>query len=173
MRKVAVKAGCTTTTLYHYFHNKRHILHYLWEEFLQQLSGFCMDAVKDVDDPVAKIQLLMKRYILYWLENPDHYRLIFMIEDLSSPPDEDLNVVEILNGLDAFRALVKAIESAVNNNLFIHDDVEKIWQVVFSHIQGVASCLITIREISWMTPGDLVDRSVETTLRGLLNVKPQ
>ena len=168
MRKIAVKARCTPTTLYHYFRNKRHILHFLWEELFQQLSDSCMEAVQGYSDPLSRIRRLMTQYIRYWLENRDHYRVIFMIEDLSSPPDEDVNATSIMGRMQGFQILVEAIEQGCKDGLFFYDDMELIWQILSTHVHGIVSSLITVREIQWRPDHELIESSIETTLRGLL-----
>jgi len=168
MRKVAAMAGVTPTTLYRYFRNKRHILHFLWKELFAHLSDLCMADPLDENDPVICIKTIMVRYMRYWMDNPDHYRVIFMIEDLSSRPEEDINAGTIMADIPVFKTLIKAIEQGHEHGLFREDDIELIWQTLLIHSQGLVSCLITVREISWRPTGELIEQSIDSTLRGLL-----
>lgn len=169
MRKIALKAHCTPTTLYHYFHNKRHILHFLWEDLFQQVSDFCMIEVKKKTDPLSQIRSIMVQYLKYWIQNPDHFRVIFMVEDLSSSPDEDVEAVTIMNNMRAFQIMIAAIEKGMEKGLFRCDNIELIWQILFAHCHGIAASLITIREIRWKSDRELIEQSIETTLKGLLS----
>ncbi len=167
MRKIAAMAGITPTTLYLYFHNKRHILHFLWEDLFLQLSDFCMAGNPETDDPGSCIKIIMARYMRYWIDHPDHYRVIFMIEDLSSLPEEDLNARTMMGEIEAFKILIQAIDRGREQGLFIVADPELIWQTLLMHSQGLVSCLITVREIPWRPPDELIELSLDTTLRGL------
>lgn len=167
MRKVAAQAGLNPTTLYHYFHNKRHILHFLWEELFRQLSDSCMAAIKGNSNPVSQVRGIITQYINYWLANPDHYRVIFMIEDLSSTAEEDLNARDMMARMEAFEALVEAIEQGRKDGLIHGRDTELIWQALLTQAQGIASCLITVREIPWRSARELIDQSIGSALKGL------
>ncbi len=168
MRKIAAMAGVTPTTLYRYFHNKRHILHFLWEGFFQQLSDFCMAGHPEKDDPILCIKTIMTRYMEYWIRHQDHYRVIFMIEDLSSRPEEDLNARTMMGNIEAFKILVRAIDLGQEQGLFLVTDTELIWQTLLIHSQGLVSCLITVREIPWRPSDELIELCLDTTLGGLL-----
>ncbi len=168
MRKVAAQAGLNPTTLYHYFHNKRHILHFLWEELFQRLSDCCMAAIAGVDDPLERIRVILTQYIKYWVANPDHYRVIFMIEDLSSTPDEDMNGLAVMSGMEAYQALVRAIDDARQRGMIQGDDTELIWQALLTQAQGIVTCLITVREIPWRPVDALIEQSIGTSLKSLL-----
>ncbi|MDD9304893.1 MAG: TetR/AcrR family transcriptional regulator [Desulfobacter sp.] len=172
MRKIAAKANCTPTTLYHYFHNKRHLLHFLWEELFEQVSDFSMPQVKKKTDPLSQIQSIMTQYSTYWIENPDHFRVIFMVEDLLSPLDEDLNAETMISHMQIFQVLISAIEQGIKTGLFEYDNTELIWQILLAHSHGIVSSLITIREIPWRSDHELIQHSVEITLKGLLS-KPR
>lgn len=167
MRKVAATAGLNPTTLYHYFHNKRHILHFLWEELFQRLSDSCLSAINGVEDPVERIRGIFQQYVKYWLEYPDHYRVIFMIEDLSSPPDEDMNARQIMGRMEAFGTLVDAIGAAANDGLIAARDTELIWQALLTQAQGIVTCLITVREIPWRSADELIEQSIGASINAM------
>jgi AcrR family transcriptional regulator len=108
MRKLADRIGYSATTIYLYFKDQDDLFSQLMEENFRRL----MEAFRHldaVDDPVEKLKALGRTYVRFGLENPHHYRLLFMIRpdiDAKRPPPGRLAQL-------AWQALQKAVEDVL------------------------------------------------------------
>ncbi|MFQ5418698.1 MAG: TetR/AcrR family transcriptional regulator, partial [Myxococcota bacterium] len=93
MRKVAARAGCGPMTIYQGFENKRALLRHIWGDIFEVVLRRCTEAVDEAEDPPAGLRALASCFIDYWLEQPDHYRVIYLNEDAVAE-EKDSSFVE-------------------------------------------------------------------------------
>lgn len=81
IRRVAQLAGVTPKTLYSYFDSKLELLLSLWSETFSEL----FDELARIDDgdDLERLIAVCSHYVRYWIERPDHYRLVFMSAEVS------------------------------------------------------------------------------------------
>lgn len=77
MRKVAEKVGCTAGALYRYFPDKQSLLLHVWEDDMRYAVEYIRGATFDVSSPVEKVRKTLLSYVRYWIDNPDHFRILF------------------------------------------------------------------------------------------------
>lgn len=77
MRKVAEKVGCTAGALYRYFPDKQSLLLHVWEDDMRYAAEYIRGATYDASSPVEKVRKILLSYVRYWIENPDHFRILF------------------------------------------------------------------------------------------------
>ncbi len=80
MRNIADEIEYSPTTIYLYFKDKNELFYAL------HLEGFRMLAEEfrpllDVSDPMERMYQMGLRYIRFAFENPDYYRLMFLVKD--------------------------------------------------------------------------------------------
>lgn len=83
MRRLAQAAGCAPMTLYAYFDSKADILARIWATFLSELFDDLEQLAGATADPTVRLVALSRRYVRYWLDHPDRYRMVFMTEGVT------------------------------------------------------------------------------------------
>ncbi len=118
------------------------------------------------DDPVEWIRQLGNSYCRFGLENPNHYRFMFMTRaKFEKVPEASPS------GQDSFGVLKMAVEAAIASGRFRPGDPQLIAQVLWSSIHGAVALLITMQPEHWPHGGaspSLVDEVVENGIRGFL-----
>ncbi|MEM8860227.1 MAG: TetR/AcrR family transcriptional regulator [Chloroflexota bacterium] len=107
LRKVAKQAGVSSGAPYHHFKNKDELVAGLAELSLQKLDEVSQKAAEAQQVPQDKLKAIGVAYVLYAVNHPAEFRLVFGAEQssmfLSRPPNEApvyrilLSVVEELN----------------------------------------------------------------------------
>lgn len=152
MRKIAAEANVSPMTLYQSFKNKREILHYIWTDIFVEVSQHCASSVASATGAKEKLQGFCSAFLGYWLNHPEHYRVVYLEADkLEGSNDayfaESVVVMELF---DQLNGLARAFAP--------HDtNLELKVKLLVLQLQGIAHGLITISEISWGDPQQLLD----------------
>ena len=84
IRKIAKAVGYTPMAIYRYYASKLEILQTLWGGVFA--AAFAeVDAVAPQPNPTAQLVAIATAYVRYWIEHPEHYRLVFMAEGVTQP----------------------------------------------------------------------------------------
>jgi len=169
IRKIALQADCAPRTIYYYFKNKRELLNNLWLDIFKLVSERCKRDATGVDDPVEVIKIYYKTYVNYWLENRDHYRVIFMNEDISASHGHDEKIYgSILQYAPIITELDQLILACIRDGRFVKKRKEIVFQIIFLSAHGLSSGLITMREVPWESPEELIDSTLEILMAGIM-----
>ena len=155
-RQIAQAVGVSQPTLYAYFVSKDQIAAELHARAFRDLEARLLLGVRDIDTPEA-VAAGLRIYVDFGLENPDAYRVAFMIEGphgrlaVAGPPDEsDVSA----SGHTAFGVLRRMIADLHARGLAASDDPERMAQSVWAAMHGLVSLLIARPGFPW------VDRDV-------------
>lgn len=165
MRKVAARAQCLPSALYTLFPNKRQLLHCLWEGIFADLVA-AMEQSHAASAPGGRLIALCLTNIDFWLERPEDYRAIFLVEDRVQDSDAPYFVENAL-ALRLVAILHDAVAEAQQRGEVGPGDPEAIRDALLCGIQGVAYNLIAIPEFRWGDPERLKRTTVEALVRGL------
>lgn len=162
IRKIAKAVGFTPMAIYRYYAGKLEILQTLWGGVFE--SAFAaVAAVGPQPDAAARLVAIATAYVTYWLDHPDHYRLVFMAEGVTQP---DVSVFlgnpEIVARFGVF---AEALTRAVPRELTAAQRKAKI-DLLLCLLHGIAHNHITISGYAWTRPADLVRDGV----RGLVQL---
>ena len=83
MRKIAEAIEYSPTAIYQYFRDKSELVLALCEADFEAW-GRRFFALKDVRDPVERLRRSGEEYVRFAVENPSHYRLMFMSDHMNS-----------------------------------------------------------------------------------------
>ena len=166
MRKLAVEAGCAPAAIYAYFPNKRAVLHVVWEDIFSDLAHIMTQTAAAHADPLQRLDALARTMIGFWLDRPDDFRAIFLIEDKPQSPD-DVYFAQTSSSLSGIDHIQSAAQEAVAQSQVTLTDAARISHIVMSAITGTALNLITIPEYDWGEPDTYVDDVVTTLINGL------
>jgi AcrR family transcriptional regulator len=166
MRAIAEAIEYSPTTIYNHFEDKNTLVDALCEEDFARLLG-SLARVPLPEDPVERIRQLGHAYAQFGLENPNHYRYMFMTPfDQKAGQDHELSP----SGERAFGLLRDAVRDAVRAGRFTAVEPLAAAQVLWASLHGVVALLITYHPQKFPhgpAAPDLVARVIENGLRGL------
>ncbi len=167
MRAVAELAGCSPAALYTLFPNKRALLRNIWEEAFAALGDALEKSAKGRRDPIDRLKRLGRAFVRFWLDHPDHFRAIFLIEDRVTEPGE-LYFVDSSQSIARLVLLFhSAAADAIAEGVLAGRDAQEVVQLIFCALHGVASALISIPEFGWTSPQQMAGRMTDALLAGL------
>jgi len=166
MRKLATQAGCAPAAIYAYFPNKRAILHLVWEEIFLDLAKIMARTADSHADPLDRLEALGRTMIHFWLDRPDDFRAIFLIEDRPQSAD-DVYFAQTSSSLSGIDQIHDAAAEAVALGAVHPADAQRITHMIITAITGTALNLITIPEFDWGDAETLAADMVSTLIRGM------
>ena len=165
MRRIAEAIEYSPTTIYLHFEDKDDLVRALCnEDFARLLQALSLSP--PAADPIESIRQLGRAYVGFAVDNPNHFRFMFMSahhKDEARTPDDP--------GWRSFGALLDAVKRGVAAGRFKAVDPLTAAQVLWMNVHGVACALITMPPAQWPhgpAANDLVDQVIENGIRGLL-----
>lgn len=165
MRKIAARAGCLPSTLYALFPNKRGLLHILWESIFSDLIDL-LDRIYAESPASSRLSNLCLAQIDFWLQRPEDYRAIFLVEDRIQDSD-DPYFVENPMAKEALAILQRAVSEAQALGEIGAANEKDILNVLLCCIQGVVYNLVALPEFGWADPELIKTMTVRAVLQGL------
>jgi len=157
MRRLAEEACLTTMTLYKYYESKIDILRALWSEVFDELFDELDAIAAQTPDPIMRIEAVALRYVSYWLENRQHYFMIFMSKGISQT--DVSGYVEDQSILVRFALIQTCINTAIGDDAS-HEIKHLKAQLLLCALNGIAHNLITISGYDWAKPEELVTSAI-------------
>ncbi|AXI46404.1 TetR/AcrR family transcriptional regulator [Sulfitobacter sp. SK012] len=152
MRRLAKEVGCAPMTIYAHFEGKHDILRYLWADVLADMSSEIQGKLERIDAPAERLQMAAHTFVSYWVDHPDHFRLVFMSNDVTrSDVSTFVMDEETLAHFQMFSDLVQDILQNESN-------VKASTDTLISGMIGIALCLNTIRDYPWTYAKMMTDR---------------
>jgi len=157
MRRLAKEADCTVMTLYRYFDRKIDILRELWGEVFTELFDQLEQIAAEEKNATQRLNAVALGYVNYWLEQREHYYLVFMSSGVSQP---DVSVfVESEDIVGRFALIFSSLAEALGETTEDVDLNIKA-QLLICILNGISHNLITISAFPWAEPEALVDAAV-------------
>jgi len=160
MRRLAKEAGVTPMTLYKYFDSKIDILRSLWAEIFAELFADLERIAAREPETRARLQAVALRYVTYWLDNPEHYFMVFMSKGISQT--DVRGFVEDDATLAWFEVLRDSLAAAGATP----SETPLKSEFLLCVLNGIAHNLITISSYPWPEPEDLVRLAINGLLDG-------
>jgi AcrR family transcriptional regulator len=165
MRRIAEAIEYSPTTIYLYFEDKDDLVRALCHEDFGRLLE-ALSLLPPAADPVEAIRQLGRAYVGFAVNNPNHFRFMFMS---AHPKDETHTPGD--PAWSSFGALLDAVKRAVAAGRFRALDPLTAAQVLWMSVHGIAAALVTLPPEKWPhgpAAADLVDQVIENGIRGLL-----
>lgn len=157
MRRLASEIGCSPMTLYKYYENKIEILRQLWAQIFKTLFDQIERTKPRDGSSTQALAHIAKTYVAYWLDHPEHYRLVFMSEGVSQ--QEVGTFVDNTQVSNHFIAFFEAMQQATR--LDPQDQrLKHKTDLLICTLNGIAHSQITISAYPWTQAEKLVDMSV-------------
>jgi AcrR family transcriptional regulator len=171
MRKIAERIEYSPAAIYAHFKDKTSLIRELCETDFRAFAQTFLEFLQ-VTDPIERLRRAGRAYVDFALENPQHYRLMFMTpRPIIDGEDGEANDP----GRNAYAFLRNTVEDAVAQHLLRPEltDTDLVAQTIWAGLHGVVALHITsCRENDhWMSWAPLETRRAqmaEVILRGLL-----
>jgi AcrR family transcriptional regulator len=170
IRAIATEVGVTPGAIYLHFADKAELLFAVCERTFATLDDTLERAVAGIDDPLASLHARGAAYIRFGVENPDHYRILFMGRPGYTPADWGN---ERLAKSAAFRHLVEAVASCQAAGVLAPAlDPELAAVGLWTTVHGVASLVVARPDFPWPPLERLIDHVLAAHAFGIA-VQPQ
>ena len=166
IRAVAEAVGVAPPSIYLHFADKNELIFAVCERHFARFDALLQAARASSDDPVESLMACGRAYVRFGLENPEHYRILFMTKPEQTP--ESWTAEKVI-GSAAFEHLVEAVAEAI-----VALDVQPRPDPVFVSISlwsithGITSLLLTHPNFPWPDEKQLIEYVLRMPLEGLL-----
>ena len=148
MRRIADRIEYSPTAIYFHFRDKETLLNELCAaDFLTLAHQF--QKIARIADPMERLRRAGHAYVQFGIDNPNHYRLMFMTP---KPPLESDQLEHGNPEEDAYAFLKMTVGEAIEQKLLRPElkDVDLVSQTVWAGVHGVISLHIAKCNDSWV-----------------------
>ncbi|MEM6283948.1 MAG: TetR/AcrR family transcriptional regulator, partial [Chloroflexota bacterium] len=167
LRQVAEQIGYSPGTIYLYFSDRDTLLFTLAEEGFQRFGQTLQAAVDSSDDPRKQITAMGEGYVRFGLENPAHYRLMFM-----ERPDfmvrEPAHTEDGDTWADSFMILHNCVERAIEADVLQEKNPRTASDALWAMLHGVVALGIQMPNFDTDRTLDAASKIREVIGRGML-----
>ena len=164
IRAIADAAGVTPPSIYLHFADKTELLGAVCEARFGDFDRYLEDAAAGFDDPLQALWARGRAYVRFGLENPEHYRILFMTRPGADRPPMGL---DHLPGLAAFQHLVEEVARCMDAGTLAAGDPFLTATGLWSAVHGVTSLLIARPDFPWPDLDTLMAHVLGVQERGL------
>ena len=174
MRRIAERIEYSPTAIYFHFRDKESLLAELCDcDFRAMAQQFV--ALGEVEDPIERMRLTAMAYLDFGLNNPSHYRVMFMTP---KPPHEPIMDAKGNPEEDAYEFLLMTVRDAIAKGRFRPElnDPDLIAQVMWAGVHGVVSLEIAKCNDPWVDWRPIRDRATlmfDTLIDGMTVISEQ
>lgn len=169
IRAVADLVGVTSPSIYMHFADKNDLIFAVCEKHFQKFDEFLEEAGSASDDPLESLFLRGRAYVHFGLQNPEHYRILFMTKPALTP--ERFQDEGMIERMAAFQHLIEAVDRCIRAGAFAGDPLE-LSVLFWSYAHGLTSLLITKPDFPWPDVERLIERSFRLPISGLQQEGP-
>jgi AcrR family transcriptional regulator len=167
MRRIAEKIEYSPTTIYLYFKDKQELFDCICEETFLKMVDEMARLDRTSLDPVQSLRAGLRNYVDFGLRHPEHYKITFLMGDQQAGEDA-VGSRRMQTGCQAFGCLREAVTACIERNCFVEADVDKVSQLLWAAVHGITSLLIVHPHFPWTEKNALIDKLIDTVLRGLV-----
>jgi AcrR family transcriptional regulator len=162
IRAIADAAGVTPPSIYLHFADKTELLGAVCEARFGDLSRSLQEATQGIADPLEVLWAIGRGYVRFGLENPEHYRIMFMTRPLAEGLPLDR-----LPGLTAFGFVVEAVARCMDAGAIAAGDPFLVATNLWTAVHGVTSLLIARPDFPWPDVDRLIGLVLDVQSKGL------
>jgi len=165
VRAIADAVGVTPPSIYLHFADKSELLYAVCEAHFAALDTYIEAAVAGAADPVGALARRAKAYVQFGVENPEHYRILFM-----RPTDTPVGSEVRLQRSGPYGHLVEAVEVAMAAGAIPQGDAHLVATGLWAVVHGVTSLLIAKPDFPWPDVDLLLDHLLRVQCQGLSQI---
>lgn len=165
IRAVAREVGVTPPAIYLHFPDKAALILAVCNATFVALDEHIEAAVAGIEDPLEELAARGRAYVRFGLENPEHYRVLFMTRPLV---DAEFDPEDVTPG--AFEHHLGAVSRACDAGVLPADTDPMLAAIyLWSGVHGITSLLIAKPGFPWPPLDQLIDGVLGMLVRGLVS----
>ena len=164
IRAIADAAGVTPPSIYLHFADKTELLAAVSQARFHDLDRVMEEAAASSDSPFEALWARGRAYVRFGLENPEHYRILFMTKPGPERPAKDEGD---LPGLTAFSHLVEEVARCMAAGALAAGDPFLVATGLWTGVHGITSLLIARPDFPWPEVDRLLGHVIDVQRRGL------
>lgn len=167
IRAVAEAIGVSPPAIYRHFADKATLLFEVCDASFERMDRFIVESAKHLDDPLAILTRRAEAYVRFAIDNPEHYRIMFMGRSELTP---EQYADEMLVGSNAFAHLVECVQACIDADVF-RSDLKNAYELslaLWAAIHGVASLCIAKPNMPGPPAHDRLALVLELAFHGML-----
>jgi AcrR family transcriptional regulator len=160
VRAVAERVGVTTPSIYLHFKDKDDLLDAVCAEVFEALGVALAEAAALGGSPLQRLMAQGRAYVRFALDNPEQYRLAFMISG------EPRSVDDVLSD-SCFRQLLDTVQECIDAGIFSAEPgCMRLGLDLWASAHGLASLLMYKPWFPWGDVDDAVERALRVSVVG-------
>lgn len=168
IRAVADAVGVTAPSIYRHFPDKETLLFAVCAAHFDRLDqDVAAPAMDGADDPVEALRRLAAAYVRFGVDNPEHYRIMFMRRQDHEP--EQYAAERVLEtGL--FGRVLPVVQRCIDEGRFrpeLQDPLLAAW-VLWMAVHGITSVAVAKPNFPAPPLQQQIDATVDAVLHGML-----
>tara|TARA_B110000240_G_C13258320_1_gene350467 strand:- start:5 stop:643 length:639 start_codon:yes stop_codon:yes gene_type:complete len=148
IRNIAREVNISPLIFNQVFENKRALLYHIWDDIFCEVAALISGIREKQANPEDQLRGTIRTIDRYWIEHPDHFKVIFMYQDGPSQ-DSGSNYVDDMNSMHTISHLHQILEESGKADIFREHDSQAFAESICIQILGVALACVTIPEHSW------------------------
>lgn len=163
-RAVAKKAGVSVGTIYSYFGDLSGLGQSLWEPQIAQLETELYALAAQHDDPLARIEALLRAYFAFGTEQTELYRnaLMFVRPSALEAPEKQA-LTEF-----AFPTLLRAaIQEGQTAGEISNTDPQVLVQILWSGLHGALALPVNLDRVALLSSGSVREPLIGALMRAI------
>jgi AcrR family transcriptional regulator len=159
MRRIAERIEYSPTAIYFHFRDKEALLAELCDADFRAIAQQ-FTSIATIEDPIERLRATGHAYLAFGLENPSHYRVMFMTPKPQQRP-EDSAIRKGNPEEDSYEFLKLTVAQAMADGRLRDDvtDVDLMAQIIWSGVHGVISLEIAKCNDAWVDWRPFNDRA--------------
>ncbi len=167
-REIAAAVGISQPALYAYFATRDDIMAELCEQAFESLRTR-LENVGDLEPGESTVRLMCRAYLAFGLEQPNAYRIAFMIEKPSHDPDHDpAGDRALAAGVATYSVFRRQIERCALAGLTRHVDVDLLTQTGWATLHGLVALMIARPSFPWAERDRLMAAHIDHFVRAIM-----
>ena len=175
MRALADAIEYSPPVIYSHFRDKDALIRELCFRAMRSLAA-SFAAIGGVSDPIERLRRVGQLYVEFALENPSHFRFMFLTAH-ALPPDEEDERFKGDPQQDAYAFLKQSVEAGLEAGVFRPEltDADEIAQICWASAHGIVALQNAKqrdRWIEWRDARSTAHRLIDATLEGITVKQP-
>ncbi len=163
-RQIANAVGISQPSLYAYFPNRQALIEAVCVQAFERLI-LVMTEVAQTSTGLNRLKSLGRAYLMFGFEQPDAYRVGFMIET-AEPLDINQIAPPLLAGLRAYGLHRQALADHLGPSR-TPDEIDRLAQSLWASLHGLVALMIARGRFPWAERDALIETHLERLLTGL------
>lgn len=166
IRKIADEVGVSSTALYMHFRDKDEILLEICDGAIESLLSINVEISAQPIDAVARVRLMLDAYMMFALENPNAYQLVFcgpagVLSEVKQQQTQAL-------GDRCYDRFVSVVREIGASGRLRTGTVDSAAQSMWAACHGLVALLLTKSTFAWAPTEELRKVMLDGLLHGLV-----